>query len=91
MGEMIVYGIKIAAAIGIGITLMTAITTLLNLLTQLVFGNVIGEVLGIISCCLPFDANLVFGALGTVIAGILSFLIAKKIFELTSDIFHLTA
>ncbi len=81
MGEMIVNGIKIAFWIGIALVFMTAITTLLNLITSIVFANVIGEVLAIISMCLPFDAATVFGALGTACSAILAFLVAKKIYE----------
>ena len=83
MGELIVSGIKWAFFIAIGLVFMTAISTLLNLITSVVFGNVIGEVLGIISCCLPFNALAVFSAIGTTCSAILSFLIAKKIWELT--------
>lgn len=85
MGELIVNGIKIAFWIGVALVFMTAITTLLNLLSSVVFANVIGEVLSIISMCLPFDAPIVFNSIGTVCAAILSFLIAKKIYEQTTS------
>ena len=39
----------------------------------------------IISCCLPFDSNAVFGAIALAINGILAFLIASKIFNLTTN------
>lgn len=84
MGELIVNGIKWAFIIGISLTFMVAISSLISMITQLVFGNVVGEVLGIISCCLPFDASAVFGAIQTASAGILSFMIAQKIYNLTS-------
>lgn len=83
MGELIVNGIKWAFFISIGLVFMSAISTLLNLITSVVFGNVVGEVLGIISCCLPFNALAVFSAIGTACSAILSFLIAQKIFELS--------
>lgn len=84
MGELIVNGIKWAFIIGLSLTFMTAISSLLSMITQVIFGNVVGEVLGIISCCLPFDASAVFGSIQTACAGILSFMIAQKIFNLTS-------
>lgn len=84
MGELIVNGIKVAFWIGIALVFMTAITTLLNLLTSIIFANIIGEVIGIISMCLPFDARIVFSAVETSCAAILAFLIAKKIYEQTS-------
>ena len=83
MGELIVNGIKWAFYIAIGLTFMTAISTLLNLITEVALGNVVGEILGIISCCLPFNALAVFSAIGTACSAILSFLIAQKIWELT--------
>lgn len=83
MGELIVNGIKWAFFIAIALTFMTAITTLLNLITSIAFGGVISEVLGIMSCCLPFNALAVFSALGTACSAILSFLIAQKIYNLT--------
>lgn len=81
MGELIVNGIKIAFWIAVALVFVTAITTLLNLIVSVVFANVIGEVLGVISMCLPFDAGNVFGAIGTACSAILSFLVAKKIYE----------
>lgn len=83
MGDMIVYGIKIGLVIATAVVFMTAISTLLGLLSEVIFGGVVSEVLGIISACLPFDANTIFSALGTVCNGILSFMIAAKIWDLT--------
>ncbi len=85
MGEMIVNGLKMAFVIGASITLMTAIVNLLNLLVMIAFNNVIGEVFHIISCCLPFDSNAVFGAIALSINGIFAFMIASKIFNLTTN------
>lgn len=85
MGELIVNGIKWAFIIAVSLTFMVAITTLLNLITEVVFGNVIGEVLGIISCCLPFNALAVFSAIGTATSAILSFMIAQKLYNLTTN------
>lgn len=76
--------LKVTVIIAISAVFMVAITGLLNLITSVVFGNVIGELLGLISMYLPFNAVAVFGALGTATVAILSFLIAKKIFDLTS-------
>lgn len=85
MGEMIVNGLKMAFVIGASITLMTAIVNLLNLLVMIAFNNVIGEVFHILSCCLPFDSNAVFGAIALAINGIFAFMIASKIFNLTTN------
>ena len=66
MGELIVHGIKIALWISLAGVFMVAIGTIISLITDLVLGSVIGEVLGIISCCLPFNAIGVINAINTV-------------------------
>jgi len=85
MGELIVNGMKMAFVIGVSITFFTAIVNLLNLVVMIAFNNVIGEVFHIISCCLPFDSNAVFGAIALAINGIFAFMIASKIFNLTTN------
>lgn len=82
MGEMIKFGIKMALVISISLAFMTALTSLLSLITSVIFNNVIGEVLKLMSMCLPFDAASVLGNLGTATSAILAFLVAKKIQEL---------
>ena len=84
MIEAVFNILKVTAIIAVSAVFMVAITTLLNLITPIVFGNVIGEILALISMFLPFNAFAVFGAIGTATVAILSFLIAKKIFDLTS-------
>lgn len=76
--------LKITVIVGICAVFMVAITGLLNLITTIVFGNVIGEILALISMYLPFNAASVFASLSTATVAILTFLIAKKIFDLTS-------
>lgn len=83
MGEMIKFGIKIALVIAVATAFFIAISTIINLLTIVIFDNIIGEVLGLMSACLPFNALAVFSAIGTSSAAILSFLVAQKIFDLT--------
>lgn len=85
MGELIVNGIKWAFIISVALIFMTAVTTLVSFLLQVTSTNVIGEVLGIISNCLPFSAFSVMGGLFTVCNAILSFLVAQKIYNLTSE------
>lgn len=85
MGELIVNGIKVAFWLAISLAFMSAITIFLNLLTSIVFANVIGEVLALASMCLPFDASVVFGGIGTVIAAILAFLVSSKIYDYSKE------
>lgn len=84
MIETVFHILKITVIVAICAVFMVAITTLLNLITSIVFGNVIGEIFALISMFLPFNALAVFGAIGTATVAILSFLIAKKIFDMTS-------
>ena len=76
--------LKITVVVAIAAVFMVAITNLVNLIVSLTIGNVAAEIFGIMSCCLPFNASAVFGALFEATVAILSFLIAKKIFDLTS-------
>ena len=85
MGELIVNGIKWAFIITVSLTFLTAILTFLNLINSLVLSSVVGEVIGVISCFLPFNASVVFSNISAALAGILSFMIAQKIFDLTAN------
>lgn len=76
--------LKVTAVIAVSAVFMVAIINLINLISILVFGNIIVEILALVSMYLPFNALAVFGAIGTATIAILSFLIAKKIFDLTS-------
>lgn len=85
MGELIVNGIKWGFIIAVGSTFAVAILSLLNLLSTLVFSNIIGEILGLISVCLPFNAGAVFSSLMLTMTAILSFMVAQKIYDLVSQ------
>lgn len=76
--------LKITAIIAVAAAFMVAINALITLISSVLFGGVIGEFFALISMFLPFNALAVFGAVGTATIAILSFLIAKKIFDLTS-------
>lgn len=84
MLETVFRLLKITAIVAVCAVFMVAIQGLINLITSVIFSNVIGEILGLISMYLPFDAIAVFSAISTSCVAILSFLIAKKIFDLTS-------
>lgn len=84
MIETVFNVLKITAIVAVAAVFMVAINALLSLITSVIFGNVIGEILSLVSMFLPFNALAVFGAIGTATIAILSFLIAKKIFDLTS-------
>lgn len=83
MGELIVNTLKFGLIIGIATVFFAAITNIINMITTIAFGNVIGEVLGIASMCLPFDAGAVFSGFKTIVSGVLAFKVAQKIWDLT--------
>lgn len=76
--------LKVVAIVGVASIFVSAIQGFLSIIQIVVFHNVIDEFLQLISMYLPFNAGVVFGAIGTSIVSIFSFLIAKKIFDLTS-------
>ena len=78
--------IKIIASVGFATIFAGAIISLLGLVQQAVFTNVIGEFFAIVSLCLPFNAGFVFGSVVLICDGILAFLIARKIYELCSNL-----
>ena len=84
MVDTVFNTLKFTVVIAVAAVFMVAIHALLSLITSVIFGNVIGEILVLVSMFLPFNALAVFGAIGTATVAILSFLIAKKIFDLTS-------
>lgn len=85
MGESVVYAIKIGLAVAIASVFAAAIVVLVSGLFSLVLTSIVGEVLAIISVCLPFNPVPVFGAFQLSMAGILAFLVAKKIYNLCSN------
>ena len=65
--------LKVSAIVAVCAVFMVAITALLNLITSVVFGNVIGEIFALISMYLPFNAGAVFGSLGSATVAILRY------------------
>lgn len=90
MGDLIVFGIKIAVVVTAATAFGVVLLSLINGISSLVFGNVIGEVLGIMSMCLPFSPASVFSAIKLAMASVLAFLIGKKIWDLFGEGISLT-
>lgn len=76
--------LKVSVIVAVSAVFMVAISNLLNLIGTIIFGGFVTEFLGLVSMYLPFNASVVFGSIATACTAILSFLIAKKIFDLTS-------
>lgn len=77
--------VKVIAIVGFGSIFAGAILSLIGLLSNAVMTSVIGEFFAIVSLCLPFNPAIVFGSILLIIQGVLAFLIAKKIYDLTAD------
>lgn len=84
MADTVFNILKVSVIIAVTAIFMVAINGFINIISSIFLGNVIGEFFALISMYLPFNALAVFGAIGTATVAILSFLIAKKIFDLTS-------
>lgn len=78
--------IKIVASVGFAITFATAVFSLVGLLFSFVESSIIGEVFALVSMCLPFNAALVFSGISAMLTGILSFLVARRIYMLTMNL-----
>lgn len=77
---------KLTASIAFAIIFAVAISALIGNLEAVIFGSIVGEVLGLLSIALPFNAGSVFGAINLVIVGIFSFLCARKVYMLVSNL-----
>lgn len=76
--------LKITVIIGICAVFMVAINALLVLVSDVMFDGVIGEFFSMIGMYLPFDAGAVFNPVFAVGTAITAFMVARKIFDLTS-------
>lgn len=83
MGESLVYGIKIALAVAGTMLFMSGILAIVSLITSLITSGIIGEILGLFSVYLPFDPALFFGGIDIALSAIITFLVARKIWDLT--------
>ena len=84
MLDSVFHILKVSVVVAVCAIFMLAINTIINLIVTLVFHNVVGEVFALGSMFMPFNAGIVFANLGLAISAILAFLVAKKIFDLTS-------
>lgn len=85
MGELIVNGIKWAFIIGISLTFMVALNSIIQLIGAFAFNNALGDVFAALSVILPFNVKSVILALVATLTAIVSFAVAKKIYYLTGE------
>lgn len=91
MGDSIVYAIKIALAVACTTALVVAIVALTSLMISLTTSTILGEIFGLISVYLPFNASLVFGSISAGIVAIISFLVAHKVWDLTGATYKMAS
>ena len=84
MVDTVIQIAKIMAIVAVSAVFLVAINSLIGLLASWVSTTFIGEFFSMISMYLPFNGSVVFNSILTVCIGIFSFLIANKIFNLTS-------
>lgn len=85
MGDTAKYALKIAIIIGLTITFATSVFTLLSMLTYATVGTHFGEIITLINLYLPFNANAVFTSFTAVMTAVLSFLVARKIYDMLME------
>ena len=84
MIETVFNVLKISVIVAICATFMVAINTFIGFVGSGLSTTIVGEIFSLISMYLPFNASVIFGGILTACIAILSFKIAKKIFDLTS-------
>lgn len=78
--------IKIVAAVSFSLVFVSAIISLVGFLEVVFINSFVGELFGIFSMCLPFNAAVVFGGIVAMLTAILSFLVARKVYMLTLNL-----
>ena len=86
MGEAIVYGIKVGLAIACAVGFFAAVVVLMGLFQNFTAPALLNEVMGLISIYLPFSPSAVVTAFMTVATGVVAFLIARKIYQATTEL-----
>lgn len=82
MGESIVYAIKTALIVAFTAVFITAIVNITVTIVEFTGSTVLGEIMGIISMCLPFDVLAVFTAILSALDVIITFIVARKVYEI---------
>lgn len=83
MGESIVYAIKTALIVVFTGVFIASIVTITSTIFNFAGSTVVGEALGIVSMCLPFDAGAVFSAILASLNAVIVFIVARKLYEIS--------
>lgn len=86
MGETIVYGLKVAAAVAGGVVAIALFNSLFSIITLPQFTNEFDEVIKLVSIYLPFRPSLLLDFITTILTGIIGFLVGYIIWVLLSEV-----
>ena len=86
MGASLVYFLSLGISIATGVTLFIGINALLNGVGAIVATSLIGEIFGILSCCLPFSLAQLLTGVGLIASAVITFLSVRKIFSILTTI-----
>lgn len=82
MGSSLVFLASLTMAIGAGVAFWTAVNAFMNGLGAIVATSLIGDIFEVLSIFLPFSLAQLIALLAVVFNSIISFWIAKKVFNL---------
>ena len=85
MGDTAKYALKISVIIGLTLTFATSVFSILSLLTYATVGTHFGEIITLINLYLPFNSNAVMSSFSAVITAVLSFLVARKTYDMLME------
>lgn len=86
MGETIVYGLKVAAAVAGGVVAIALFNSLFGIITLPQFSNEFAEVIRLVSIYLPFKPGILIDYLTTILTGVIGFLVGYIIYILLSEV-----
>lgn len=78
MGDVISAALKTAFIVTVTGVFLTAVISLTSLIVSFGQSTILGEILGVISMCVPFDLNAVIVALMSAFDALIVFQVAKK-------------
>ena len=86
MGEMAKYAIKVGLAVLAGTAMLTALLSIISVVNNgLSSRGLLLEAVRLIGVILPFEASTILNTVSTSVAALLSFITARKVYEVASN------
>lgn len=86
MGEMAKFVIKIALAVATGAALLVGVLALIGIIVSgLSSVGILTEMFALIGIFMPFNVGTVFTFASIAFAGLLAFVTARKVYEITTN------